>query len=129
MADLVYINHLPAIIKALRHVTGEAVGKTAEAIAEDYEKGAPRATGFMASTAYVVTHDHDTYGAHTSGSGPMLPPVDKPEDDQTAIAAVAATYAAYPEYGTRYASAQPAFHPAVDRGAKVLSDLLSDLEA
>lgn len=123
-----YVNHLPEIMAALDKAVGKAVEKTAKAIATTYEATAPRQTGFMASSAYTRTTKASTYGQGLAGTGPMLPEVEKPENDMTAWAAVAATYAAYPEMGTVHAAAQPAFVPAVDNAAKVLEAELSNLE-
>jgi len=127
MADFTVINHMPEIAAALHEAAAEAAKKTAEGIVTDYSANAPRRSGFMASSAYVVTHDSSTYG-NTTGSGSLLPQVDTPSDDQEAIAAVGAEYAGAVEYGTSRMAAQPAFHPALDGAEAVLVGLLEALE-
>lgn len=128
MSSFIVVDHLDAIIEQMHTAVGEIVNETAAEITATYANTAAKDTGFMRSSAYTVTHGVSTYGANTSGGGPMLPEVEKPEDDQTAIAAVAADYAAMLEYGTRYMGAQPAFHPAVDKAERSFSHKLSELD-
>jgi len=110
-------NHFPQIAATLHKELHNVVGETATHIVTTYATNAPKKTGFMASSGYVVTSEGSTYG-QTNGSPPgdsfLLPEVDKPGDDLTAIAAVAANYAIFPELGTVHQPAQPAWYPAVD---------------
>lgn len=125
------IDNIPQIAVALHKATGDAAARTAQDIADTYEGRAPRDTGFMASSAYVVTRDHSTYGQGLAGAGgpqALLPEVPHPSGDQTAIAAVGAEYAAYVELGTARASAQPAFYPAADKASSTFARLLGELE-
>jgi hypothetical protein len=110
-------NHWDAIADELSKATGQVVRKTAFAIQAGYQARAPRDTGFMANSAYVVTSEDNTYGqggAPTHKDAYLLPCVEAPPDDQTAYAAVGANYAQFPEFGTRFAPSQPAFVPACD---------------
>jgi hypothetical protein len=127
MSEFTYVNHLPSIIEQLRRVAAQHVQRAALDITTQYTADAPKRTGFMASSAYLVTHDDSTYGASLSGTGPLLPELPRAENDQTAYAAVAAEYACYLEYGTSRMSAQPAFVPAVDTAAKRFRERMSDL--
>lgn len=110
-------NHFPAIAKTMHSELKKTVKETATHMVTTYASTCARDTGFMASSAYVVTSDSSTYG-QTNGSPPgnatLLPEAPKPTDDLTAIAAVAASYAIFPELGTRYQAAQPAWYPAVE---------------
>jgi hypothetical protein len=108
-------DHTDAIIEGMRKGFASVCKATAVEITKEYAATAPRDTGFMASSGYVVTHDESTYGQGLRGSGPMLPEIPKAVEEAEAWAAVAADYAAYPEYGTRYQHAQPAFYPAFDK--------------
>lgn len=117
-------NKWAQVAQGMKQGAKEVVSDTAKDIATTYSATAPVDTGFMASTAYVVTSEESTYG-QGFGTPPkgasLLPEVDKPGDDYTAYAAVAANYAGFVEYGTRFAHAQPAFYPAVD-AARVTLD-------
>lgn len=129
------IDNIPQIAAALHKATGDAARATAQDIADTYAGRAPRDTGFMASSSYVVTRDSSTYGQGLAGGGSggpqaqaLLPEVPHPGNDQTAIAAVGAEYAAYVELGTARASAQPAFYPAADKASSTFARLLGELE-
>lgn len=121
------VDHLPQIMDALEAVVAATIKDAAQTMADDYTSTAPRDTGHMASSVYVVTKDTTTYGAHVVGGGELLPSVDAPTNTTDATVAVAAPYAAYPEYGTAHAAAQPAFHPAFDRASQALEQALADL--
>lgn len=74
-------------------------------------------SGFMNSSVYNRTFEISTYGqtvAPPRGAG-LLPEVDRPEDRYTAYIAVAASYAIFPNYGTRYQAAKPFWEPAIDK--------------
>lgn len=124
-------NNWGKLAAALHPACADVVEHTAEFIAETYSATAPVATGFMASSAYTVTANGSTYGQN-AGSPPgdsyLLPEVEPPPDDLTAIAAVAANYAVFPELGTRYQAAQPAWYPAVDAASAKLDDELAQID-
>lgn len=129
MADS--FNHFSEIADLLEPFCGEVVTNTAQYVVEDYQSNAPRDTGFMAESAYIVTSEKSTYGS-ASPSKPgayLLPQVETPADKTTAIAAVGANYAAYPELGTVHQPAQPAFYPAVEKGVTKFEDELSGFES
>lgn len=90
--------------------------KTAFDIQAGYAANAPRDTGFMVNSAYVVTADSSTYGqaSPTRKDSYLLPQVDAPSDKYTAMVGVGANYAEFVEMGTVHMAAQPAFYPAVD---------------
>ncbi len=124
-------NKFPAISRAFPSLFHEMVRNTAQGIITDYYDLAPEDTGFMASSGYVVTNDSSTYGATTlepPGDSYLLPEVVAPDDPYTAIAAIAANYAIYQEYGTRFMPAQPTFFPAVDAAKALFQSELSLIE-
>jgi hypothetical protein len=124
-------NHWKQLADALHPACADVVAETATFIAETYSATAPRNTGFMADSAYVVTANGSTYGAN-AGSPPgdsyLLPEVAAPPDDLTAIAAVAANYAVYQELGTVFDAPQPAWQPAVDAAQAKLDDELAAID-
>jgi hypothetical protein len=130
MADsfVVLENHLPEILRQLHKAASDIVAETAQEIADTYANTAAIDTGFMRSSAYMRTVERSTYAQDLVGAGPLLPEVPKPEQDQTAIAAVAAEYAGWVEHGTRRMAAQPAFYPAVDKARASFGHKLSELE-
>jgi hypothetical protein len=110
-------NRFPEIVAKFGPACSQIVRKSAFDVQALYAATCPRDTGFMASSAYVVTSQESTYGqgGATAPKGAyLLPEVAKPEDPYTAHVAVGANYGIYPEMGTRYQAAQPAFYPAVD---------------
>lgn len=116
MASGVMFNHFGDIANIIPQATSQVVRKTAFDIQAGYQARAPRDTGFMVNSAYVVTSQDSNYGQ--AGSPPkgasLLPEVAQPETDQTAYVAVGANYAIDQELGTRFMFAQPAFFPAVE---------------
>jgi hypothetical protein len=129
-------NNFPAIASALTPLLHDAVTNTAQEIVEDFAANCAYDTGFMSESGYIVTSDESTYALGMSpvreGSY-LLPEVDKPSDDLTAIAAVGANYSADVELGGPHNSPQPAFYPAVDSAAmffeEELEDVIDELEA
>jgi hypothetical protein len=127
----VSFNHFKIIAEKLHNAEKLIVGETAAHIAEVYSGTAARDTGYMASSSYYRTSDTSTYG--TGGVEPPkgvtpLPEVEAPPDDTTAYAAVAAPYSIFPELGTRYQAAQPAFYPAVEAERPLFADKISHIE-
>lgn len=109
-------NHWQQVADALPKATSQVVRKTAFDIVGGFQARAKRDTSFMANSAYVVTDKESAYG-QASPSRPgayLLPEVERPEDDQSAYAAVGANYTLYVELGTVHQPASPAFYPAVD---------------
>src|SRR5579872_1142691 len=118
------VNKFPAMAAALQPIVSQMVRKTAFAIAADAASNAAVDTGFMKSAVYVVTSQTSTYGnaGTPPGDSYLLPQVEAPGDDLTAIVACGANYSVFVELGhhTRGGGtvpAQPFFFPAVDRGA------------
>lgn len=108
-------NHFGQIAAALDQASQQIPRKTALDIQAGYAANAPRDTGFMANSAYVTTIDSSTYGnAGTPPKDAYLLPEEKPVDKYTAIVAVGANYAIYPELGTVHMAPRPAFYPAID---------------
>lgn len=109
-------NHFGTISEAMDQALQLIPKKTCFDIQAKYVSTAPRDTGFMVNSAYVVTADSSTYG-HT-GTPPkdasLLPEAPKPEDKYTAIVGIGANYAEMVELGTVHMTARPAFYPAVD---------------
>lgn len=110
-------NHFGEIAEQLDAALQLVPKKTAFDIQSGYQSRAPRDTGFMANSPYVVTSDSSTYGQGASEppkDSYLLPQVAAPADKYTAMVAVGANYAVFPELGTVHQSAQPAFYPACD---------------
>lgn len=124
---VVMTDKLPELMAAFHEAVALAMRGAAQAVADEYRATAPRQTGHLASSAYLVTHNETTYGQGIEGAGDLLPQVDAPDNDTDAIAAVAVPYAAYVEYGTQAMASQPAFHPAVDKAAQRLAHALDEL--
>lgn len=125
-------NHFGNISETLLNGLKQVVRKTAFDVVGNYQANAARDTGFMANSAYAVTSQESTYG---QGGGPtrkdayLLPEVAAPSDDYTAYAAVGADYAIYPELGTRFQAAQPAFFPAVDKARPGFEQAIDAIES
>lgn len=81
-------------------------------------------TGFMRNSVYVVTNKTSTYEA--SGDE-MLPQVETPPDPHTAYVAVGASYAIYPNYGTRYMPAKPFWEPAIEETRRSMPEKMATL--
>ena len=128
MADEIRIvNHLPEMMAALHEEIARAILLTANDLAATYSATAPRDTGFMADSAYTVTAAE---GSTYDGSGDVVPPVaERVTNDHEAYAAVAASYAAYPELGTVHQAAQPAFYPAGDKAGRTYAEGLARVGA
>lgn len=152
-------NHFAEIANMIEPFCGQATTRTAKGIAKDYKGNAPRDSGFMAKSGYIITWKESTYGsgvqqARMPSAGQkgyvsrgqlkgyvkrrerqraqeamLLPEVPRPTDKTTAIAAVAAYYAGFVELGTVKMGARPAFYPAVDRGGDKLEDELGKFES
>lgn len=118
------VNHFPELAEALHKAIADAVKASALDLAATYSANAPRDTGFMAESAYTVTIDGSTYRGEGDVSEPV---VEKVADDHEAYAAVAASYAPYPELGTVHQAAQPAFYPAGDKAEQTLADGLAKI--
>jgi HK97 gp10 family phage protein len=131
MTSVVY-NRFPEIARQFGPALHKVIVQTVDVIATTADANAPKLTGWMASTIYTVTSDGSTYG-QTNGPAPgdayLLPEGPEVSDPYTGYAAVAANYAIFLEYGTRYMSAQPFFTPAVEEGRKRLNDAIAVFES
>lgn len=113
-------NHLPQLLQALHAGAVVGIRKATEQVSKDAAGWAPVDTGFLKSSCYYVTSDNSTYSSAVGKAQsidsfrPVLPEVDHPEDDLSGVAAVAAGYGAYVEYGTGRMGAQPFLHPAAE---------------
>jgi hypothetical protein len=132
MAD--NFNHFQQIADALPGVLSQMVRKTAQDA-----KGNVQAhivangqvdTGFMLNSVYTVTSEGSDY----KGGERAFPQVEAPLDDQTAIVAVAAEYAAFPNYGTSHQTGHAFWEPgleeareSLDAGLKLVADKLGDI--
>ncbi len=106
-------NHFGQIADALPEMLGQIVRKTAFDCQANIQ-GFIRAngqidTGFMVNSVYTVTSEGSTY----SGGVDALPEVGG-ADQTTAYVAVAANYAVYQEFGTRFMPGKPFFYPGVE---------------
>lgn len=135
MATSGFFNHFPEIATAIYDGLKDVVNNTAEQIQLDARKLVPVDTGFLFDSIYVEKFGSSDYGSGGFGGlhQELLPEVESPKDEWTAIVAVGASYGAYVELGTVYMAPQPYFYPAVDWGEGELeSELLrfvGDLEA
>ncbi len=129
----VIFNNFAELADQIYQGCGDGVNKTAQDIVDGYSGSAPRDSGAMADSGYVVSTTQNTYGSVAEpvhkGSY-LLPEVATPSDDVTALAAVAMNYAVYPELGTRFQPAQPAFYPAVaNAGNQLASNIVDAISA
>ncbi len=103
----------------------EFVGKTA------YD-ACPKDTGFLASSIYTSTSEGSTYGqtnGPAQGDAYLLPEGPEVSDPFTGYVGVAANYAAWVNYGTRFQAAQVFWEPAIDEGRVRLDAALSVFES
>jgi len=108
-------NHWQAVADAVRPSCKDAVRVVANAGVRNVRaviraKGLIR-TGFMLHSVYSNSSDSSTY----TGGARAFPEVGRPGKETEANIAVAATYAAYPNYGTRYMTERPFFEPGVEK--------------
>jgi HK97 gp10 family phage protein len=103
---------------AMADALGKEMGKVVVGTAKDAKKniqarirsnGQVR-TGFMHDSVYTVTSEGSDY----KGGALAFSEVAGPENNQEAFVAVAATYAQYPNNGTRYQPANPFFEPGME---------------
>lgn len=115
------------------------VTRCAKNIAKKMTVYAPVDTGFLRASVYWVNWKSSTYGQarpskmgrkriNWGGTYELHPEIEKPFDDQTAYAAVGATYGEDVNYGTRYMAAQPFFEPAIDDSRTDFENDLSKIE-
>lgn len=125
-----FFNHFPEIAIAIYDGAKEVVNNTADQIQLDARKLVPVETGFLFDSIYVEKFSGSDYGSGGFGDlhHDLLPEVETPKNEHTAIVAVGASYAGYVELGTIHMAPQPFFYPAVDWGQGELEDELSRLE-
>lgn len=129
----VSFNHFPELIEKLHSAEKQIVAETARA-GEANVKGQIQAngqvrTGFMLSSVYSVTSEGSTYGqASTPPKDASLLPEAGPANETTAYFGVAASYAIYPNYGTRFQSARPFWEPGIEKTRADFQDKFSHLE-
>ena len=113
---VVAYDHTQKVIGALHVVGTEQVQKAATAIAQYASANHPyqNRTGEAESAFYVVMQGSSTYGQGVVGGGDLLPSVDAPADDQTALVANASPHFLFLELGTVKMSAYPSLIPAVE---------------
>jgi hypothetical protein len=134
-------NKFSQIANALTPFLSQSTTNTAQSIIDDYAGTAPRETGRMAESGYIVTAQKSTYDQVAVPEVPMtkegkpykdppylLPEVATPDDPITAKAAIAMSYSAFVELGTVHQSPQPSWYPAIERAASKLEDELSGFE-
>lgn len=128
-------NQWSAMADALVTGSQQAVKKTAFDIQSGYISRAPRDSGFLVNSCYVVTSDSSTYGQGSSppGGSFLLPLADEASDvandadGTTAVVGVGANYGVYVELGTRFMNAQPAFIPSVEKANDSFQDAISQI--
>ena len=109
-------NNWSQIADALAEASDQMVRKSAFDIQGGYQARAKVVTGFMKNSAYVVTSADSNYGSvqQPQKDQVLLPEVEKPDDNHTAIVAIGAEYALPMEFGTIHMPAHPALVPAVE---------------
>lgn len=131
-------DHFPEISSALYKTLSQAVRKVAFDLQANAIEFAPVDTGFLRNSIYVSTYGKSSYGAHGQTQAKLtnyqfayvqLPEVEMPDNDLTAIVAVAANYGIYVEFGTRFMRPQPFFFPAVRVAQVELDGALRVIEA
>jgi hypothetical protein len=147
-------NHWDKIADALPKVLGQVVRKTAFD-AQANIQGFIRAngqidTGFMINSVYTVTSEGSTYGTgkstvrYSTKTGlatkatrknvykatqqELLPEIVEASDETTAWVAVAASYAIFNNYGTRYIPGKPFFEPGIEKTRPEFEAALSAIE-
>jgi HK97 gp10 family phage protein len=133
MADglVIVYNLLPEVKGALRAAVAKAVAQTASYLKDVVASTAPVKSGFLASSVYMVTKKQSTYGqgvASPSGDSYLLPEVEAPPNNLSAVVAVAASYGVFVELGTSRMAAQPFLTPAVPAAQERLSAQIEHLE-
>lgn len=122
-------NHFADLANALEPACTEVVSNTAKAgkahVQEHIQANGQVLSGFMLGSVYT----HTPEGSDYTGGGKAFPDVGAPPDKVTAYFAVAATYAGFQNYGTRYLPARPFFEPGVDETARDFESELSKLES
>lgn len=126
---MIEFNHMAEAIALLEKAVQEAAGKAADDLA-DTARGLCRVeSGFLQSTIYTVTSEHDTYGQGV-GSPPgdaTLLDEETPEAGE-ALVGVAADYGAFVELGTRNMPPEPFLAPAAEAIASHLDDYFRGVE-
>lgn len=125
MAD---INRFSALADALPEVCSQVVRKTAldaqGNIQAQIQSNDQIDTGFMFNSVYTQTDEGSTY----KGGEKALPETEQPEDKMTAHVAVAASYGAPQNYGTRFLPARPFFEPGMERARQGMDAAMELIE-
>ena len=121
-------NHFADMADKLHKAMGQVVRKTAFDAQALAATNAPKDTGFLANSIYVVTADESSYGRGGASGPEMLPEVEKPDDDLTAYVAVGAQYGVYVEFGTVHMPPQPYLLPAMEAVRDSFEDAMGRLE-
>jgi hypothetical protein len=128
-------NHFPELALAMHEALSDIVAETTVylgdmMIAQIYANGQID-TGFMVDSVYTVTKNGSTYG-----QGSIEPPGDAylmPEEtissDMEGVAACAANYSGFQNYGTRYLPPRPFREPAMDLAKAEYEAKLAQLES
>ncbi len=132
MIGVTSYNHWGEIAAKFPVELHKVVVQVTEFVRDTAANNAPKRTGWMASTIYTVTSEGSTYG-QTNGPAPgdayLLPEGPEVSDPFTGNVGVAANYAAWVNYGTRFQSAQPFWEPALDEGRLRLDATLAVFES
>lgn len=118
--------------EALSDIVAETTVDFGAAIVAQIDANGQVDTGFLRSSVYTVTKNGSTYG-----QGFMAPPTDDVyllseatiDNDLEGVAAVAANYAEFQNYGTRYLPPRPFIEPAAELINAEYEAKLAGLEA
>lgn len=114
-------NNWAMIAAQLPDVSSQMVRKTAQDakgnIQGHIRNNGQIRTGFMFNSVYIVTSEGTDY----QGGERALPQVDAPPDKFSAMVAVAAEYAQFPNYGTVHQTGKPFFEPGMDEARESLN--------
>jgi len=121
---------LPELLVSLPVRATAIVGETAHVIRDNASAGAPRDTGSLAASVYVVTPTESDYGQRTADAmardskAEMLSEVERPEPGNAYIG-VAASHGVFNEEGTVRMAARPFLRPAAEAERQPYQDRIA----
>ncbi len=118
---------LAALDAGVEHAVEQGAIATVAAIQSVIEANGQVATGAMLHSVYYRTEKTSTYPGDGGGGADLLAEVDAPGHHEAAIS-VAADYAVYQNYGTRYQPARPFMEPGTLDAVPAIDNAFADME-